>query len=160
MSHIVCFTGHREIPDTDYTALQVGLEKAVEEQISAGASVFRAGGARGFDTLAAIAVLLLRRKYPHIRLELLLPCPSQADAWRANDRALYEQILSQADCVTYISQHYYRGVLHVRNRALVDGADVCIAYLRNSVGGTAYTASYALKNGVQLINLCDQLPKT
>lgn len=154
MAYTVCFTGHREIPDGDYAALNKALLGVLEAQIAKGATVFRAGGAVGFDTMAALAVLSLRRRYPAIRLELILPCPSQTRGWSADDRCLYEQILAQADAHRYVSTGYYTGVLQQRNRALVEGSDVCVAYLRHSHGGgTAFTAALALKNGLDLINL-------
>ena len=40
-----------------------------------------------------------------------------------------------------------------RNRHLVDHSGVCVAYLTESRGGTAYTVDYARKNGVPVINL-------
>lgn len=158
MSKIVCFTGHRQIPETDYPILREQLYAVLEEQILQGATVFRAGGAIGFDTLAALTVLLLRRTYPNIRLELILPCPSQTQGWSENDVLLYEQIRAEADSYRYISQGYYKGVLQMRNRALIEGADTCIAYLTDSHGGgTAFTAALALKKGLELINLHDRM---
>ncbi len=154
----VCFTGHRHIPEIDYPQLEEALVDTVEQLIERGAEIFRAGGAMGFDTLAALTVLSLKKKHPHIRLELVLPCPTQTRGWEINDLRLYEQILGQADSHRYVSTGYYRGVLQMRNRALVDGSDVCVAYLRNSHGGgTAFTAAYALKQGLELINLQDAL---
>ncbi len=158
MEKIVCFTGHRSVSDAEYSQLNTYLTQTVEAQIQNGATVFRTGGALGFDTMAALCVLSLRRRYPHIRLELVLPCPSQTEQWSNADVCLYNQILAQADSHRYVSQLYFSGVLQMRNRALVDGADVCIAYLRTSHGGgAAYTAAYALKKGLELINLADQL---
>lgn len=152
----VCFTGHREIPDAEYPLLCERLNHTIEEQIQNGATVFRTGGALGFDTLAALSVLSLRRQYPHIRLELLLPCPSQTRGWSHADIQLYEQIKEQADAHRYVSPTYFTGVLQMRNRALVEGSDVCIAYLRNSNGGgTAFTASLAIRQGLEFINLND-----
>lgn len=156
MDKIVCFTGHRHIPDGECPRLYEILRAVTEEQIHRGATVFRTGGALGFDTQAALCVLALRRQYPHIRLELILPCPTQTRGWLPNDIRLYEQILEQADLTRYVSSVYYAGVLQMRNRALVEGADVCIAYLKhNDGGGTAFTASLALKNGLEFINLGD-----
>ena len=157
MAKTVCFTGHRQIPEELYPSLHARLSEAVEAEIKNGATVFRAGGALGFDTLAALTVLSLRVAYPHIRLELILPCPSQADSWSDGDRHIYEQILEQADAHRFVSESYYRGVLQTRNRALVDGSDLCIAYLTRSGGGTAFTAREALRRGVELINLAQQL---
>ena len=46
---------------------------------------------------------------------------------------------------------------HARNRALVNGADLCVAYLTAPRGGTLYTCSYAEKKGVAVLNLADKL---
>ena len=153
MGRIVCFTGHRQIPEEDYPRLHAALLETVEAEILGGATVFRAGGALGFDTLAALAVLSLRLKYPQIRLELILPYPMQARGWSEGDRGLYQQILEQADAHRFVSDTYFRGVLQMRNRALVEGADICIAYLLTSGGGTAFTVKEALRQGLSLINL-------
>jgi uncharacterized phage-like protein YoqJ len=132
------------------------LQKEVERQIKAGATVFRAGGALGFDTLAAMTVVRYRQIYPHIRLELILPCPTQADNWAENDRVLYQEILTFADSYRYVSQSYFDGVLQMRNRQLVEGADVCIAYLTHSSGsGTAYTSALAIQSGLEFVNLAE-----
>lgn len=156
MERTVCFTGHRHIEDEQYEKLFDTLMQVIEQQIDAGATLFRTGGALGFDTMAALAVLSLRKRFPEIRLELILPCPSQTKGWSQSDTILYEQIKAQADAVRFVSTGYYKGVLQQRNRALVENSDVCIAYLRNSSGGgTAYTASLALKKGLELINLHD-----
>ena len=156
MERTVCFTGHRHIGDEEYTKLFDALLQVIEEQILSGATVFRTGGALGFDTMAALAVLSQRKRFPEIRLELILPCPSQTKGWSHGDTVLYEQIKSQADAAHYVSTGYYKGVLQQRNRALVENADVCVAYLCNSSGGgTAYTAALALKKGLKLINLHD-----
>lgn len=156
MERTVCFTGHRHISDDDYAKLFDTLLQVIEQQILAGAKVFRTGGALGFDTMAALAVLSLRKRFPEIQLELILPCPSQTRGWSEDDTVLYEQIKSQANAVHYVSTGYYKGVLQQRNRVLVENADVCVAYLRNSSsGGTAYTASFALKKGLELVNLHD-----
>ena len=158
MAKTVCFTGHRQIPELDFPRLQSLLEQVVEQQILQGATNFRTGGALGFDTQAALAVLALRRRYPQVRLELFLPCPTQTRGWSAAERALYAQILEQADAHRYTGTDYYSGILQQRNRELVEGSDVCIAYLRQSGGGgTAYTAQLALKQQLEFINLQDLL---
>ncbi len=158
MNKTVCFTGHREISDAIHRILAKKLHLAVESQILSGATTFRTGGALGFDTMAALCVLSMKSKHPHIRLELFLPYPEQAEHWSKNTRTIYEQILQRADEHRYICPHYFHGALQIRNRALVAGADVCIAYLESSQdGGTAYTSALALQNGLEWINLYDEL---
>lgn len=150
----VCFTGHRAISTAEAPLLRAALENEIERQILAGATLFRAGGALGFDTEAACAVLRQKKKYPDVKLELLLPCENQTRGWREADVRLYNAILAHADAYQYVSQVYFRGVMQKRNRALVDGADLCIAFLREgATGGTAYTVDYAQKKGVPVINL-------
>lgn len=153
MKKTVCFTGHRHIPNGESLALWSALVDAVENQIQNGACIFRTGGALGFDTMAAECVLHLKETYPHIRLELILPSPAQPQGWSERDARLYREILEKADGHRYLSEHYYAGLLQMRNRALVEGADVCIAYLTSSHGGTAHTVSLALRAGIELINL-------
>lgn len=114
---------------------------------------FGAGGALGFDTLAAQCVLSLRKRYPHIKLILVLLCTAQTKGWSKNDIAIYEEIKSQADKVVYTSREYSRGCMFKRNRHLVNGSSVCIAYLTQEKGGTAYTVNYAKEQGLAVINL-------
>ena len=87
---------------------------------------------------------------------MILPCPDQTKGWNMQEIREYREILSQADGVHYVSTGYYAGVYQLRDRALVDGSDICIAYLRTSGGGgTAYTSAYALRCGLRYVNLAD-----
>lgn len=156
---VVCFTGHRDLGSPDEAlAIRHALDARLYRLIEVGATVFRAGGALGFDTLAALAVLDARHEFPSLRLELILPCPDQCARWNAYQIEQYRQILTAADSHTYLAPAYYRGVMHERNRALVNGADVCVAFLRAGCGGgTAYTVDYAKRRGVPVINLANDL---
>ncbi|MBR7099139.1 MAG: DUF1273 family protein [Clostridia bacterium] len=150
----VCFTGHRDISFFSRERLRRALECEIERQIQLGAVHFRTGGAIGFDTMAALAVLKLKDKYPHIRLELILPFPDQAKSWSMHDSKLYGQILQCADSCSYVSEHYYNGVYLHRNDQLLRDADVCIAYLKQSDrGGSAYTCARAVTMGLDFVNL-------
>lgn len=150
---VCCFTGHRTIKSVLRGKLITHLDATLERLVAEGYTEFRAGGARGFDTLAALRVLYLRTKHPHIRLCLYLPCRDQSKNWTKGEQLVWEDILSRADEVHYLYDTYISGCMHARNRALVDGSDLCIAYLTQNRGGTLYTCSYALKSGVELLNL-------
>lgn len=60
--------------------------------IKEGYLYFGAGGALGFDTIAAFAVLKLKKRYPNIRLILVLPCLDQTRGWSREDVEIYEDI--------------------------------------------------------------------
>ena len=152
-----CFTGHREIPEESLMEIKQRLEEQVVRLIQQGVIYYGAGGALGFDTLAAQTILALKNAYPQVKLILVLPCQNQSERWNRADRAIYEGILAQADKVVYISEHYYKGCMHKRNRHLVDCSDYCICYLNRLSGGTYYTVRYAREKGLKIINCAEQL---
>ena len=121
--------------------------------IQEGVCDFLAGGALGFDTMAAQTVLNLKNRFSHIRLILILPCRDQTRGWSQNNKKIYGQIRDQADEVVYTSEHYYTGCLHKRNRYLADNSGVCVCYLTKDSGGTAYTVNYAQQKGMRIINM-------
>ncbi len=153
----VCFTGHREIPTEAVAPLADMLADAVSALCERGATVFRAGGAVGFDTLAALTVLDMKARYPAIRLELILPCRNQAERWDEDSMRMYQYILERADSHHFLMERYTEGCMQARDRLLVEGSDVCVAYCARSQGGTAYTAGLALRGGLEFINLFDRL---
>ncbi len=153
---ICCFTGHRAISENGDKLCYI-LGVLLDNMINVGYTVFRAGGALGFDTLAAEAVLQKKEDGRNIRLELILPCREQDAGWNSAQKARYKDILMRADSIEYVTDTFTRGCMHERNRRLVDGSDVCIAFCKRERGGTAYTCAYAEKKGVHIINLADYL---
>ncbi len=149
------FSGHRQLPTRELPRLRARLKQEIVELIDSGVTCFLAGGARGFDMLAAHTVLELQAQFPQIRLTLALPCPEQDRGWSAADRRQYRELLAAADAVIYTADAYYQGCMQTRNRFLIDHSCCCICYLTRSRGGTAYTAAYAEKRGVKLIRLAD-----
>lgn len=122
-----CFTGHRKIPEAERSTVQKRLHQTVKALLNRDITTFYCGGALGFDTLAAQAVLKARRFHPQVKLILALPCPDQAEHWREADRLLYESIKWQADEVIYLAERYTRSCLLERNRYMVDHSDFAFA---------------------------------
>ena len=149
-----CFTGHREIT-LPVETIQYNLEKQLKRLISSGVIYYGAGGALGFDTLAALTIIKMRYIYPEIKLILVLPCKEQTKGWNSNDIESYNYILNQADKVVYTSENYYPGCMHKRNRHLVDNSSHCICYLEKNTGGTAYTVNYAKEKGLTIYNVAN-----
>ncbi len=148
------FTGHRVIDERKENEVRQKVFYTIIDLIESGVTEFIAGGALGFDTIAAETVLLLKEKYPDITLRLILPCPEQSIKWKDKDKAKYREILLLADSTEYVSPYYTDTCMLDRNRVMVDNSSVLIAYYdgrRRS--GTAMTVNYALKNGVKVINL-------
>ena len=116
-----CFTGHRNIPQRKSRQIQERLRNEIVTAIQDGYTFFYAGGAIGFDTMAAQAVL--------------------------EDIDEYERIRVLADEIIYTSEENKKGCMHKRNRYLVDHSSLCICYMTRKSGGTAYTVEYATSNG-------------
>lgn len=150
-----CFTGHRKLPENRIPDILSRLEEVLERLIQEGVREFCAGGALGFDTLAALRVLEFKKQYPDVRLVLILPCKDQTKYWSESDISVYENIRECADEVIYTSEHSYSGCMHVRNRALVDRSSWCVCCLIQARGGTKYTVGYAQKKGLRIINVAE-----
>lgn len=147
-----CFTGHRDMPAGESEQVRRWLKAVVLNLYqSHGVRYFGAGGALGFDTLAAETVLELRADWPALRLILVLPYPGQEERWAREEQRRYQDILERADKVVYTAPRYAPGCFHVRNRHLVDHAGWCIAYLTRDRGGTAYTVAYAKSRGLRVV---------
>lgn len=152
-SKTCCFTGHRNIPSEKVSSIYKQLENVVENLICNGYLYFGSGGARGFDTIASEVVLNLKKRYPQIRLILVLPCIDQAKGWNKKDLAKYKHIKNKADKVVYTSYEYSKDCMYRRNRHLVDNSSACICYLNKNFGGTFYTVNYAKKHDIFIINV-------
>ena len=147
----VCFTGHRHLPPDKRNAVESSLVRAITEAYTNGYRRFMCGGALGFDTIAALQVLELKKVHPEISLILVIPCLDQAKRWSDHDRRIYETISAQSDEKIVLSPDYYQGCMQTRNRYMVDHSSLCICYLYSLRGGTAYTVRYAFFRDLPVI---------
>lgn len=153
---ICCFTGHRKIPAEDYEAVVSCMVSAIRVMREMGVNTFCAGGELGFDTEAAICVLLHKKLAPPAKLLLVLPCKTQAQDRTPLQIKNYEAVKEMCDEVLYISEEYTPECMSERNRALVDMSSHCICYLRDGESGnTADTVAYAKKKGLEIINVSE-----
>lgn len=150
-----CFTGHRRIAPQEAQQARLLLRQEIARLEKGGVDTFLAGGAMGFDTLAAQEVLRARGSlFPWLRLVLVLPCLGQESRWPARDAAVYRGLLRQADQVIYTADVYSKGCMFQRNRFLVEHSAHCICFLKDRArGGTAYTVGYARQQGLPVVNL-------
>lgn len=126
------------------------LEETIIKYIDEGYRYFGSGGALGFDTLVAEAILKLKERYLYIKLILVLPCISQTSDWMEADIKKYNNIKLQADKVVYISKEYTNNCMFRRNQHLVNYSSLCICYLDKIYGGTAYIVNYAKENNLEI----------
>ena len=149
-----CFTGHRYIEAAKENIIKKRVEEEIENLIEKGVVYFGSGFARGFDLIAASAVLKLKEKNK-IWLIAVIPCKDQDKYWNNDERCFYDELLKKVDKTVILSEYYYNGCMYKRNRHLVDFSSYCICYKNKDSGGTAYTVSYAAKKGLNIINIAD-----
>lgn len=150
-----CFTGHRDLPQNLIPAIKEKLKTQLIKLTEEGFTDFYAGGAIGFDTLAALCVLELKKEYPHIRLHIIIPCADQTKSWDEKNKLIYQEIRDAADEALCLSPVYFNGCMMVRNRYMVDASSVLIAYLTKNSGGSASTVKYAESKKLHIINIAD-----
>jgi uncharacterized phage-like protein YoqJ len=147
------FTGHRQIKSEHSKRLGALVEKAIEYAYGEGCRLFYSGGAIGFDTVAARAVVKFRITHPDVRLVMLLPCLNQDAKWSAEQKDAYSFILSAADEVEYVSEEYTDSCMRERNFLLASRADIVFAYVGHPRSGSAQTARMADSMGKTVYNL-------
>ena len=150
----VCFTGHRELPprtSSAYRQLVSSTEAAIRRAFERGTRRFYSGGAEGFDLLCGRLVLLERERHLDIQLVLLLPYTGFGDQFNAANRAELQRQRKEAEEIVFLSNHYFPGCMAIRNRQLVEDADLCIAYLQRAPSGTAQTVGFARDKGIEII---------
>lgn len=148
-----CFSGHRNIPESEYIELKKQLRDVVSILAKRGIIYFGCGGARGFDMLAAETVIEMKRYYPDIRLIMVYPCRDQTRFWNNKDTEIYNIIKQQCDKYVYISESYTSNCMLLRNKHLVNNSRYCICYFTGVNSGTSFTVNYAASHGLTIINL-------
>lgn len=153
------FTGHRSIKESHKRQLPSLLARAIAYAYEQGCRRFIAGGALGFDTEAARAVLLFRMEHPDVSLSLYLPCTNQDEKWSDRQRVNYSFTVTEADEVVYVSEEYSKGCMKARNQAMVDACDMLIAYVGHGRSGSSQTLRLARESGKPSYNLYFELEK-
>lgn len=158
---VCAFTGHRPAAaaylgrpsSPEYRALYEKVKNTVRALAERGFSHFMSGGALGADRLAALAVMEMKKEYPFITLEIVQPCPEQADRWSRAEREAQEALLQAADRVTVVCESYVPGCMQLRNRFMVDACEAVVGIYNGSPGGTRSTLEYALNENKEVLIL-------
>ena len=166
-SRTCCFTGHRpeKLPwglderDPRCAALKRSLLREIEGLYRQGFRHFISGMAMGCDLYFAEAALTLREKYPDISVEGAVPCPTQADRWRPQDRRRWRDILDRCDLETVVQQNYDRYCMLRRDRYMVDRSAAVLAVFDGTPGGTQYTLNYAMDQKLTVLLLDPARPE-
>lgn len=173
----ICFTGNRpnklggyDWNDPINVKIMLRLLSEIENIIEKNKDKklhFICGGALGIDQMSFHICNKLKEKYPgKIILELAIPFKDQPNAWfKQKDKDRYFSQLKSADIITYVDElekykfdkvlrgSYHAAKLQIRNKYMVDNADLVIAVWDTSSGGTKNCVNYAKKQKKNIISL-------
>ena len=156
-----CFTGHRasKLPwgfnerEARCIELKRRIADAAEAVYGAGVRHYICGMANGCDLYFAEAVLELRGRHSDVTLEAAVPFEGQAARWEGELRQRYERVMDQCDYHTLVSREFTPGCYQRRNHYMVDSSSVLIAAYDGRSGGTMSTMLYAMRQGLEIIEI-------
>ncbi len=156
-----CFTGHRleKLPwrsdenDPRCVELKERLAAAVEAAYRSGIRHFICGMATGCDMYFCDAVIALRAEHKEITIEAAIPWEGQSSSWTKALAQRHSRLVEDCDFLTLVQHDFTPDCLMKRNRYMVDSSSMIIAVYSGAPGGTMSTILYAMRQGLEIIEL-------
>ena len=147
----VAFFGHRYIdnPFKIEERLEEEIYRLLDEQEYVDFLVGRDGE---FDQFASSAVLRVRKRYRDDNSSLVLVLP-YARAEYLNNEESFHNYYSEVEISYEASKAHPKAAIQIRNREMVDRADLILCAIERQSGGAWQTVQYAIKQGKPTINL-------
>ena len=150
----VAFFGHRYI-DNPFR-IEERLEEHIYRLLAEKEYVdFLVGRDGEFDQFASSAVLRVRKRYRDDNSSLILVLP-YARAEYLNNEESYHDYYSDVEISYEASKAHPKAAIQIRNREMVDRADLILCCIEREQGGAWQTIQYAIKQGKTVINLADR----
>lgn len=150
----VAFFGHRYIDNP--LKVEELLEEQIRKLINEKEYVDFVVGRNGeFDQCASSAVLHARKNVrdDNSALVLVLPYPT---AEYLNNEEYFHDYYTDVEISYSASMAHPKSAIQIRNREMVDKADLVICYIEHNVGGAWQTIQYAIRQGKTVINLAEK----
>ena len=142
-----CCFGHRGLYANIESELEEVLDKIIQKNDDV---VFLTGGMGETDGKFSSCVRRLKRKYPHIRLLLIMPyLTNELNTYKDYYISSFDDIIIPEE----LMGTYYKSAIGKRNRWMVDHSEIVIDCTYRDYGG-AYTAiKYALRKNKKVISI-------
>ena len=149
----VAFFGHRYI-DNPFR-IEERLEEHIYRLLAEKEYVdFLVGRDGEFDQFASSAVLRVRKRYRDDNSSLILVLPYARAEYLDNEES-YHNYYSEVEISYEASKAHPKAAIQIRNREMVDRADLILCCIEREKGGAWQTIQYAIKQGKTVINLAD-----
>ena len=150
----VAFFGHRYIDNM--LAVEERLEEIIRSLMRDKEYVDFVVGRNGdFDQYVSSTVLRCKKNYRDDNSSLVLVLP-YASAEYANNQDYYEEYYDDIEVSFEASKAHPKAAIQIRNREMVDRADLIVCYIERKNGGAYKTIQYAERIGKPIINIAEQ----
>lgn len=151
LPYTVCLFGHRQIENVIEveTALRAVIEKILAEHEYVEFLIGREGE---FDILAASALKSIMRNRDDGKCSLTLVMPYLRADFEKN-QSEYEAYYDSVELCEQSAAVHPKAAIRIRNRSMVDCADLCVFYVTHPSGGAYQTKQYAEAAGKRIISL-------
>ena len=149
--YTVAFFGHRYIDNPP--RVEELLEEQIRNLIDENEYVeFLVGRNGDFDRCVTSAVLRVRKnvRADNSSLVLILPYPT---AEYLNNEQYFHDYYTDVEISYEASKAHPKSAIQIRNREMVDRADLVVCYIEENAGGAWKTYQYAITKGKDIIKL-------
>ena len=150
----VAFFGHRYVDNI--IKVEELLEKQLRKLLDENEYVDFLVGRNGcFDQCVSSLVLRVRKNHrnDNSALVLVLPYPT---AEYLNNEDNFHDYYTDVEISHAASVAHPKSAIQIRNREMVDRADLIICYIEHKKGGAWQTVKYAIEQGKMIINLAQE----
>ena len=153
--YTVAFFGHRYI-DNPFK-VEERLEEQIHKLLAEHEYVdFLVGRNGDFDRYASSSVLRARKRYRDDNSSLVLVLP-YAMAEYLNNEENFHDYYTDVEISYAASKAHPKSAIQIRNREMVDRADLILCYIEQKEGGAWKTVQYAMKQNKSVINLAEDI---
>ena len=149
----VAFFGHRYVDNI--LEIENLLEEKIRKLIDQNEYVdFLVGRNGDFDQCVSSTVFRIQKncRNDNSALVLVLPYPT---AEYLNNEEMFHEYHTNVEISYAASTAYPKAAIQIRNREMVDRADLVVCYIEHKKGGAWQTVQYAFEQRKKIINLAE-----
>lgn len=151
--YTVAFFGHRYIDNI--LKVEEQLEDHIRKLLTEHEYVnFLVGRNGDFDQCVSSSVLRVQKNFRDDNSSLILVLPYPTSEY-INNEQYFEEYYSDIEISFEASKAHPKSAIQIRNREMVDRADLIICYIENKNGGAWQTVKYAMEKDKNIINLAE-----
>ena len=152
--YTVTLFGHRHL--SNQFAIEERLDPILRDLVNNKEYIeFLVGRDGEFDQLVSSAIIRAKQKYAYGNVSHILVLPYERADYRDNKES-FEQYYDEVQSCAESQAAYPKAAIGIRNRAMIDRADLIISAIEHQYGGAFNAVCYAEKQGKQVINLAEQ----